>query len=166
MADATTPHVSFIGALTRSILMARRLKSVWANQTKVGLLLPPSVGGALANWAALLSGKVPVNLNYTLTESAIASCVQQCELQTVLTSRMFLEKAKFPAPPGAVYLEDIFGKNRPGTFEKLGAMLRAWFVPTRWLERSLGAPPRSRDESLDSLATIIFPAAAPAIPKA
>jgi acyl-[acyl-carrier-protein]-phospholipid O-acyltransferase/long-chain-fatty-acid--[acyl-carrier-protein] ligase len=165
MADATTPHVSFIGALTRSILMAHRLKSVWANQTKVGLLLPPSVGGALANWAALLSGKVPVNLNYTLTESAIAACVEQCELQTVLTSRLFLEKAKFPAPPGAVYLEDIFGKNRPGVFEKLGAMLRAWFVPTRWLECSLGAPPRSRDESLDSLATIIFSSGSTGDPK-
>ena len=31
----------------------------------VGILLPPSVPGALVNFAALLSGKVPVNLNYT-----------------------------------------------------------------------------------------------------
>jgi acyl-[acyl-carrier-protein]-phospholipid O-acyltransferase/long-chain-fatty-acid--[acyl-carrier-protein] ligase len=91
--------------------------------------------------------------------------VQQCELQTVLTSRTFLEKAKFPAPPGAVYLEDIFGKNRPGIFEKLGALLRAWFVPTRWLERSLGAPPRRREESLDSLATIIFSSGSTGDPK-
>ena len=35
-------------------------------QKMVGLLLPPSVPGALVNFAALLAGKVPVNLNYTV----------------------------------------------------------------------------------------------------
>ena len=33
----------------------------------VGILLPPSVPGALVNYAALLMGKVPVNLNYTVS---------------------------------------------------------------------------------------------------
>ncbi|MEI9865777.1 MAG: hypothetical protein WDN00_14730 [Limisphaerales bacterium] len=57
-----------------------------------GLLLPPSVPGALVNYAALLCGKVPVNLNYTLSAEALASCVKQCDIKTVLTSRAFLEK--------------------------------------------------------------------------
>jgi len=38
---------------------------LWNNQEIVGILLPPSVGGALVNHAATLLGRVPVNLNYT-----------------------------------------------------------------------------------------------------
>ena len=36
------------------------------NQYTVGILLPPSVGGALVNLAATLSGRTVVNLNYTV----------------------------------------------------------------------------------------------------
>ena len=43
----------------------------------VGLLLPPSVPGALVNWAAMLGGKVPVNLNYTVSEQTLAACIQK-----------------------------------------------------------------------------------------
>ena len=32
----------------------------------VGILLPPSVGGAITNIAFLLAGKTPVNLNFTI----------------------------------------------------------------------------------------------------
>ena len=92
LADAQSPGVRFGAALVRSVLLARRLKKVWAGQSMVGLLLPPSVPGALVNWAALLCGKVPVNLNYTLSEAGIASCISQCEIKTVVTSRALLEK--------------------------------------------------------------------------
>jgi acyl-[acyl-carrier-protein]-phospholipid O-acyltransferase/long-chain-fatty-acid--[acyl-carrier-protein] ligase len=66
MADSQSPKVSFGSALVKAIFLARRLKMVWAAQKTVGLLLPPSVPGALVNFAAMLLGKVPVNLNYTL----------------------------------------------------------------------------------------------------
>ncbi len=42
----------------------------------IGLLLPPSVGGALTNYALMLMGRVPVNLNYTSSNEVIASCAQ------------------------------------------------------------------------------------------
>jgi acyl-[acyl-carrier-protein]-phospholipid O-acyltransferase / long-chain-fatty-acid--[acyl-carrier-protein] ligase len=76
MADAQSPKVSFGAALMKTIFLARRLKKVWAGQKMVGLLLPPSVPGALVNFAALLLGKVPVNLNYTLSEESLASCIR------------------------------------------------------------------------------------------
>jgi hypothetical protein len=40
----------------------------------VGLLLPPSVGGALTNYALMMLGRIPVNLNYTASSEVIASC--------------------------------------------------------------------------------------------
>ena len=48
--------------------------------------------GALVNFAALLSGKVPVNLNYTVSEETLASCIRQCEIKTVVTSRRFWKR--------------------------------------------------------------------------
>ena len=43
-------------------------------------------------------GKVPVNLNYTVSEETLASCIRQCGIKTVLTSRAFLEKVKLKVP--------------------------------------------------------------------
>ena len=87
-------RVTFGAALVRSVFLARRLKKIWAGQTMVGMLLPPSVPGALVNYAALLLGKVPVNLNYTVSAESLASCVRQCGLKTVVTAKVFLEKLK------------------------------------------------------------------------
>ena len=89
MADGRTPKVSFGSALARTVFLARRLRSIWRDQQMVGILLPPSVPGALVNMAALLMGKVPVNLNYTASNEVLASCAKQCQLQTVITSKAF-----------------------------------------------------------------------------
>ena len=158
LADSQTPKLSFGSALVRTVLLARRLRKIWAGQEMVGLLLPPSVGGALANYAALLSGKVPVNLNYTVSAETLASCAQQCGLQTVLTSRAFLEKVKLTVPGKVIYLEDVVGKGPPSTasatneggtkqaetvrgaptaLEKLTALLMAFCIPDGMLEAAL-----------------------------
>ena len=86
MADGLVPHVRFGSMLARTVFLARRLRKVWQGQNMVGILLPPSVPGALVNFAALLMGKVPVNLNYTASSSIIASCAKQCEIQTIVKS--------------------------------------------------------------------------------
>ncbi len=151
MADAQTARVSFSSALARTVFLARRLRRVWAGQEMVGLLLPPSVPGALVNFAALLAGKVPVNLNYTLSEETLASCVRQCGLQTVITSKVFLDKVKLKLPVETVLLEDIAAGPRFG--EKLVALLSAWLLPAGWLERASGC---AKKVELDDLATIIF----------
>ncbi len=109
MTDATSGSVNFGTALVKTVFLARRLKHVWRGQEMVGLFLPPSVPGALVNYAALLCGKVPVNLNYTLSEATIAACAKQCDIQTVITSRKFLEKIKLTPPGRVIYLEDIAG---------------------------------------------------------
>ncbi|MGC3960233.1 MAG: acyl-[ACP]--phospholipid O-acyltransferase [Verrucomicrobiota bacterium] len=164
MVDALTPAVTFSGALTRSILLARRLKKVWAGQKMVGLLLPPSVGGALVNWAALFCGKVPVNLNYTLSEESLASCARQCELKTVLTSRAFLEKVKLKLPGEVVCLEDVM-RPAPSLWEKLTALFIARCLPVAWVERVLTDHPVTAGNPLDQLATIIFSSGSTGEPK-
>ena len=136
MADAQNKKVTFGAALAKTIFLARRLEKIWAGQEMVGIFLPPGVPGALVNHAAMLCGKVPVNLNYTLSEAALASCAQQCGIKTVVTSRTFLEKIKLSVPCEAVFLEDLAAK--PMFVEKLAAFLMAKFLPVSLIERALG----------------------------
>ncbi len=172
LADAQTAKVTFGSALVKTVFLARRLKKVWVDQELVGIFLPPSVPGALVNHAALLMGKVPVNLNYTVSEATLASCVKQCEIKTVITSRMFLEKVKLIVPCETVFIEDVAGGapnsdsaraevnlkraesefGAPSAWEKVSAFFMARFFPVGLLERALGNGRKRRKESLTSSA--------------
>ncbi len=160
MADGNTPRLNFGSALTRAVALGRRLRTVWKDQPMVGILLPPSVPGALINFAALLQGRVPVNLNYTASTEVLASCAKQCELRTVITSRAFLEKVKLEVPGESIYLEDLAPTISGG--QKFTALLAAWFLPAAWLERACGSDHKS---TLDHTATIIFSSGSTGDPK-
>ncbi len=160
MADARFPKVRFHQARTRTVFLARRLKSLWKDQRMVGILLPPSVPGALVNFAAVLCGKVPVNLNYTASPEILASCARQCGLQTVVTSRAFLERVPIEVPANTIFLEDLAAQ--PRFTEKIAAFLISWVYPARLLERALGQITKAK---LDDLATIIFSSGSTGDPK-
>jgi acyl-[acyl-carrier-protein]-phospholipid O-acyltransferase / long-chain-fatty-acid--[acyl-carrier-protein] ligase len=159
MGDARMPRMNCLNALARAIYVGRRLRPYWEGQEKVGIFLPPSVGGALVNMAALLMGKVPVNLNYTTSEQTIASCVQQCGIETVVSSQVFLDKVKLRAPGKLLLLEEIAAK--PRMIERLSALFSC-LLPARWIELSLG---NRRAAKIDDLATVIFSSGSTGEPK-
>jgi acyl-[acyl-carrier-protein]-phospholipid O-acyltransferase/long-chain-fatty-acid--[acyl-carrier-protein] ligase len=160
MADGKAGRLSFGAGLARAVLVARRLRPYWEGQQMVGILLPPSVPGALVNYAALLAGKVPVNLNYTLSSQGLASCARQCGLKTVVTAKALLERVKIDVPGQALYLDEVAGK--PGVFEKLAAFALAWLVPERILLRALG---QKKHTEVDDVATVIFSSGSTGEPK-
>jgi acyl-[acyl-carrier-protein]-phospholipid O-acyltransferase/long-chain-fatty-acid--[acyl-carrier-protein] ligase len=167
MADVKTPAVSFGSALNKTVYIARRLRRQVGEQPMVGMLLPPSVGGALTNYALVLMGRMPVNLNYTSSNEVIASCARQCGIEVVITSKAFLGRFPNMTIPGrTLLLEDALAGPRLG--EKLTALALAWLMPTGLLKRTAGAHqvrPLAEDAALagkgkpsrmDRLATVIF----------
>ena len=153
MADQTRGHVSSLQALIGSIVLARALRPFWEDQRHVGILLPPTVAGALVNVAAPLCGKTSVNLNYTVGKSGLEAAVRIAGLRTIVTSRTFVEKAKLELPdgPSIIWLEDL--ARTIGRGQKLVASLLALCAPARMIELACG---QSTPLTMDDLATIVF----------
>ena len=160
MADGQRPKLNYFSALVGALVLARRMRKHWQGQEMVGVLLPPSVPGALVNFAAMLMGKVPVNLNYTVSNETLASCAAQCNLKTVVTARVFLEKVRIEPPGEVIFIEDV--AKDVGLAEKLAAVLAACFLPSRAITKFAGSPRRA---SLDDIATVIFSSGSTGEPK-
>lgn len=158
-ADSSGAKVTYGEALAKSLFLTGRLKPAWEGQEKVGILVPPSVGGALVNWAALLMGKIPVNLNYTLSEEGIASCIEQCGITDVVVSGKLMERLKLKLPGRVHVLEDMV-KN-PSLGEKLRAGFLAKVASPESVLKKLG----SAGASPDDLATVIFSSGSTGQPK-
>src|SRR5260370_14743646 len=149
MADGQRPKLSWLSALVGALVLARRLRKQWQGQEMGGILLPPWAPGALVNYAAMLLGKVPVNLN-TVSNETLASCAQ-CNLKTVVTARVFLEKVKIQPPGEIIFIEDV--AKDAGFGERVAAALAASLLPAKALSKYAGC---DRRPSLDAIATIIF----------
>ena len=122
----------------------------------VGVMLP-NANGAVATLLALSSaGRVPAMINFTAGSVNVLAACRAAEVATVLTSRVFVERAKLDALIGAmeaqvrvVYLEDV--RAEIGLLDKVGALLR----------RTRPLYPRAADEP----AAILFTSGSEGTPK-
>jgi len=107
-----------------------------------------------------LPGRGRSSANYTASNEVIASCARQCNLQTTVTSKAFLERfPKIEIPGRMLLLEDVLEK--PRIAEKLAALALAWLLPYRLLKAALGATRRTDAD----LATVIFSSGSTGDPK-
>jgi acyl-[acyl-carrier-protein]-phospholipid O-acyltransferase/long-chain-fatty-acid--[acyl-carrier-protein] ligase len=159
MADSSGRELSYGNTTVASLLLARWVKTECARESKIGLLLPASVGGALVNIAVLIAGKVPVNLNFTAGTEAMSDALRQCGIRTILTSRLFLIKAKLEPMDGMIFIEDAVSRVRMP--EKIIAAFLAFVLPSRLLLAVYGAG----NPKADSLATVIFSSGSTGAPK-
>ena len=156
LSDTTGKSVTAGRALVGAVALAGVLRERTRGQEKVGLLLPASVGGALANIAVSLLGKVGVNLNFTSSAEAMRSAVRQCEMSTIVSSRAFLQKLEgFEPPEGTLFLEDVAKEITTG--RKIVALLKARFLPARMLLDRVPGP--------EDLATVVFSSGSTGEPK-
>jgi acyl-[acyl-carrier-protein]-phospholipid O-acyltransferase/long-chain-fatty-acid--[acyl-carrier-protein] ligase len=144
-----------------AVCLARWLRPVLSDAPMVGVWLPQSVGGVVANIALSLLRKTAVNLNYTAGAENIRSAARQCGLRHVLTSKRFIHRVPLELGPGlqAIYLEDALAAVTDG--QRLRAYLAAIALPGWFLDRMLGL----RSHSPDELATVIFSSGSTGEPK-
>jgi acyl-[acyl-carrier-protein]-phospholipid O-acyltransferase/long-chain-fatty-acid--[acyl-carrier-protein] ligase len=154
MADSSGRELTHGRVLTGALLFADWARAHSDPQEKIGVLLPASVAAALANLGITLAGRVPVNLNFTVGKETMASAVDQCKIRVILSSKVFLEKAKLEAMPGMIFAEDLLGGISKGA--RLWALIRARVAPKSWLYAP-GDP--------DQLATVIFSSGSTGTPK-
>ena len=133
-----------------------------ADPTYVGVLLPPTAVGLVVNAALPLCGRVPVNLNYTLTPETLNFCIDRCQIRHVLTSRRFMEKLEEKGPLNLnaelIYMEDLPAQVTKG--DKLLAAVQA-YLPVGILARLLGV----QHADPEGVFTVIFTSGSTGEPK-
>ncbi len=151
--------------LTGVICFSRLIKQYSAEQN-VGLLLPTSSAGSIANMAAIIRGKTVVNLNFTASREALHSSVTKAGIKTIYTSRKFIEKlakkgidlndaffdSKF------VYMEDLKSEIKKAT--SLRTLITVLILPA-WLLKLFYC----KKVSINSPAAILFSSGSEGTPK-
>ncbi len=155
--DRTTDRrVPYGKALIASLILSEKFQKY--DSGFIGIMIPTSAGSVLAVLASLISGRIPVMINYST--GAVQNCQfaqKKCDFKTIITSKALLEKIQCPVIPGMVFLEDIMESIT--TLEKLSAALRSK-LPTYFLLKTL----HQGDEN--DTAVILFTSGSEKDPKA
>lgn len=119
--DKTTgKNVTYSRALIGALILCSKFKKY--DKGFIGIMIPTSAGCALASVAALMSGRIPVMINYSTGAESNARYAQaKCRFKTIITSRALLEKINCPVIDGMVLIEDIMAGVT--TLDKLKAAL-------------------------------------------
>ncbi|NIA15670.1 MAG: MFS transporter, partial [Nitrospiraceae bacterium] len=160
VADARSGALPAYRTMAGTVILARKLKQLLGSEKMVGIMVPPSVGGTLTNIALQVMGRVPVNLNYTATNSTLEGCAKRCEMTHCITAKAFLDRVPVDVPAEPIYLEDVMATVTKA--DRIVGLLLGLFCPVRLLERLLGSPPGRTSEDL---ATVIFSSGSEGEPK-
>lgn len=151
---------TFAQILAAALALSRFVRAQ-TRKARVGIVLPPSPIGLIANIAVLFAGKTPVNLNFTAGRASIESAIKQADIDRFLTADTFVRKMQsFPWPPtkNLVLLERLM--------PTLKGKCAFWFVLSKILPASLlglvaGVPRAGGDKE----ATLLFTSGSSGEPK-
>lgn len=157
--DTLGMKVTYGKALIASVALARAISPRVQEDKHIGILLPTSCAGMIANITAALLGRSAVNLNFTTSKQAFAHSIEQCGMHVIITSRKFVER--FPhyeiSEEKLVFIEDIL--RGLTTKVKLSCALAAAFYPLKWM-----VPATAKTEA-DDVAMILFSSGSTGEPK-
>lgn len=152
-------------ALVAALLFSRRFKQQSPEQN-IGLLLPTSSAGLLANMGAFISGKTVINLNFSANIASVQSAITKAEIKTIYTSRKFIKKLSQKgieieslfAQATPIYLEDI--KDSLKKSEQILALIASYALPSTLLISIYG-----KASNIQQNAAILFSSGSEGEPK-
>ncbi len=131
--DPVTGRLTYKRLLMAATILGRELMPLALEGRALGVMLPTSNGAVVAMLAVMSAGRVPAMINFTAGAANILGACRAAQVDTILTSRVFVEKGRLEhvveqiaAQVHIVYLEDI--RAKVGVFDKLRALF-AWKKP-------------------------------------
>jgi len=126
--DPVSGQLTYKRLLTAVAVLGRKLMPLAGEGKALGVMLPTSNGGVVTTFAVLSAGRVPAMINFSAGAANIRAACRAAEIDTILTSRAFVEKgrldhvvAQLASELRVVYLEDI--RAAIGTFDRLRGLL-------------------------------------------
>jgi acyl-[acyl-carrier-protein]-phospholipid O-acyltransferase/long-chain-fatty-acid--[acyl-carrier-protein] ligase len=126
--DALGTRLTYRKLILGAQVLSRKLESGTAVGENVGVLLPNSAGVAAVFMALQNIGRVPAMLNFSAGPVNVLAAMKAARVQTVLTSKAFIEKGKLDklmtaisAEARVVYLEDV--RASIGAVDKIKGLL-------------------------------------------
>ena len=152
--------------LIAAILFSQALKKRVEPDHTIGVLLPTSSGGVIANLSVLMLGKTVANLNYTTSPASLNQAVEQGNIETILTSQRFLPKlghkgfpvSEFLSGKNVVFLEDLKSGLSKKTLIKTALLVKV--LPTFLLRLFY-----FKKTPLDATGAILFSSGSEGLPK-
>jgi acyl-[acyl-carrier-protein]-phospholipid O-acyltransferase/long-chain-fatty-acid--[acyl-carrier-protein] ligase len=91
----------------KAVLVSREIRRLDSSGNYIGIVLPNSISTALVILATMNADKVPAILNYTTSADTMRLAMEKAGIKLLLTSRLFIKKAKIQEMPEMIFLEDI-----------------------------------------------------------
>lgn len=159
-------HFSGTRLLGAVLAFLPHLDQITRKEERVGVILPPSAGGAIVTLALLARGKTLVHLNYTSSSEVLQACIRKAGIHTVITSTKFRERlagrgldlSDLAKVCNLVDLEEI--RNDISKMQFVSGILRAFWMPA-WLIDGL----YFRKVGLQHPAAILFSSGSEGTPK-
>jgi acyl-[acyl-carrier-protein]-phospholipid O-acyltransferase / long-chain-fatty-acid--[acyl-carrier-protein] ligase len=128
--DPITGELSYKRLLVGAAALGRKIMPLAPEGAAIGLMLPSANGAAVTMLAVQSAGRVPAMINFTAGAASVLGACRAAKIETILTSRAFIEKAKLQPLEAAlrermrvIYLEDV--RTTVTAFDKIRALFQA-----------------------------------------
>jgi acyl-[acyl-carrier-protein]-phospholipid O-acyltransferase/long-chain-fatty-acid--[acyl-carrier-protein] ligase len=128
--DPVTGALTYKRLLIGSAILGSKLMPMAAEGRAVGVMLPNANGAVVTILGLMTAGRVPAMINFTAGAANILAACRAAQIDTILSSRVFVEKAKLTnlvaiieKEVRIVYLEDVRASITIG--DKVRGLLKA-----------------------------------------
>ena len=120
--------------LVLALFLSRKIKTY--ESKRIGLALPPGVAGILANLAVLFAGKIPVNLNLTVSKESMIFTLREAEIDVMLSAEKLRKKLPdFPWSENFIDLGELLAVEKTKKVSLLFSALQLRFFPRLVMKR-------------------------------